>query len=69
MIERLVNVIYWTFCVLALCPILYGISVIVEAGFEGAFAGDTWYFALLFASVAIPIYLIGRAIRYIVLGK
>lgn len=62
MIERLGNVIYWFACILGAIIAAYQIYSFTT----GDTGGDPLLFALF---VAIPIWLSGWAIRYILSGK
>ena len=62
MIDRLANVLYWTACALALALIVLGF------GYYSTTTGLRPGFLVLVLVVAFVIWLIGRAVRYVLSG-
>jgi hypothetical protein len=60
MIERLGNVLYWTCCIAAM--LAAAIAVVVLFGTEK-------FLAIVFAVIALICYGVGRALRYILVGR
>jgi hypothetical protein len=60
MLERLGYVLYWTCCIAAGLCLAVGIVVLF---------GTEKYWALVFAALALICYGVGRAIRYVIVGR
>jgi hypothetical protein len=60
MLERLGNVLYWTCCIFAGLSVAAGLAILF--GTEPAFA-------IAFEVGALLIYGVGRAVRYVLVGR
>jgi hypothetical protein len=60
MIERLGYVLYWTCCIAAVLAVAVAIAVLF---------GTEKVLAIVFAVIALACYGIGRAIRYVLVGR
>jgi hypothetical protein len=65
-IDRLGNVLYWAACLLAVAVIGFGVFVFYSTG--GGPVDRALFLLAMFGGVAIVIWLIGRAIRYVLSG-
>ena len=64
MLERLGDVLYWLGCILAAIVLVWGAVFFLG----GEHAGDPYLFSVV-AVAAFAIWVIGRALRYILSGK
>lgn len=64
MLARLGDVLYWIGCILAVIVVVWGAVFC----FGGEHAGDPYLFSIV-AVAAFSIWVIGRALRYILSGK
>ena len=68
MLERLGNVIYWLGCALsAVVAIFTGYAFIMMAFYEQKWR-EMWVL-VLFGGIAVIIWVAGRAVRYILVGR
>jgi len=65
MLARLGNVLYWLGCILAAVLITGGIALWIG---EGQSSPNGYYILSGFAVVALVVWLIGRACRYVLSG-
>jgi hypothetical protein len=69
MLARLVNVIGWTANVVAVLVLVAGVSFCVIVG-EGRLDLGLWAAIMAVAGVvAVLVFLIGRAVRYVLIGS
>jgi hypothetical protein len=61
MLERLANVIYWLGCALSALVLAITVLLFVQSG--------DIYMAIFFVVIAVLIWVAGRAIRYILIGR
>ncbi len=63
MLERFSNVVYWLFSLMSALTVLFGGLISFTA------RQDNVFLAVVTLLVATALYLIGRAIRYVLVGK
>ena len=63
MLARLGHVLYWAGCLLAVPPLILGVMVLADR------KPDAWMGLGFYTVVAVVIWLIGRACKYVLAGK
>lgn len=64
MVSRLGNVLYWLANTIAVACLLLGFGIAVSNA-----ARDGWAALPVMAAVAVAVYLVGRAVRYVLAGR
>jgi len=64
------NVVYWITCGIAVLIVLVAVSYVIEVkSFEGSMSGDNWVHAISFGLLALPVWLVGWALRRVLVRR